>query len=88
MNTYEYAQRIAEEYDPEGSLAELTNPTPETWRLELATGGEEEREEYIYKLGVFDTTRQTRAIWAAHCWQSSHRGGLHVYGGSMIDKTR
>lgn len=42
----------------------------EAWRLELVTGGWSEAEAMLDDIPM---------VWHALFWQSSHRGGLHIY---------
>ena len=70
-----FAISFAARWNALGGKATLTespaSPSgPKHWRLELATGGRSDVESFLADVPL---------VWHVLFWQSSHRGGLHVY---------
>lgn len=85
LSTYAVAQRVLQEYDPEnmGRKSLSVADDGQSWRLELSTGGMADNEEWLERACTFDLHKQALWMWWTLCWQSSHRGGLHVFEGRM-----
>jgi hypothetical protein len=77
------AREIVAEYDPGNHGSAKLSTNGQTWRLELVTGGWSENEEFIGDLRSVDNVKQSRWMFWMTCWESSHRGGLHVFTGTM-----
>lgn len=80
--TLDVAREVFDEYDSgdNGRKTLTVDEKAGTWRLELVTGGWSENEAFIDGLWGPNFSR-SRVAWAAMCWQSTHRGGLHVFEG-------
>lgn len=84
--TYEIAQRVMQQYDPENMGRKDLTVDGDTWRLELSTGGWSDNEEWIAEASTFDVRKQSLWLWWSRCWVSTRRGGHYVFEGGIDDE--
>ena len=78
MRGYDEAVDIAETYSDDNPYGTSSlSCGADWWRLELTTGGWSENEDRLKSI--------LSSTWSYIYWQSSHRGGWHVFGhGSKV----